>query len=181
MINKTAFWFVATVATAFALKYVHVLSETHDLMMFLEPASKISGWLLQTSTILQENGFYFPDLEINIGKAFSSFHFFLAAFVIIACTIPFHKLQTKTAILNFIGALGVAYLLTTAVTIIRIVGLAAFLKLDAVAPWLTSYGFLIFTKAILYMFVLLITYHLVKRLIIHRFQRQSITDHYPTF
>jgi exosortase K len=181
MINKTAFWFVATVAIAFSLKYVHTLSETHDLMMFLEPASKISGWLLQTSTVFQENGFYFPDLGINIGKTFSSFHFFLAAFVIIACTIPFYKLQTKSAIMNFMGALGVAYVLTTVISVIRIVGLAIFLKLDSFLPWLTSYSFLIFTKAVLYALALLITYYVVKRILVHRFQSKSRMDHYPTF
>jgi exosortase K len=181
MINKTAFWFVATVATAFALKYVHSLSETHDLMMFLQPASAISGWLMQTSTTLQENGFYFPELGISIGKTFSSFHFFLAAFIVIACTIPFHKLRASTAVLNFISALGTAYVLTTVISVIRIVVIATFLKLDSFAPWLTSYGFLVFTKALLYVLALLITYYVVKRILLHRFQHKSLTDHYPTF
>ncbi|RAW00648.1 hypothetical protein [Pseudochryseolinea flava] len=181
MINKTAFWFVATVATAFALKYVHALSETQDLLMMIKPASKISGWIMQTETSFSHAGFYFPSFDINVSKSFSSFHFFLAAFVIIACTIPFHKLKSHSAVVNFIGALGVAYMLTTAVMVIRIVGLATFIKLDTFAPWLTSYGFLIVTKAILYIGALFITYHVVKRIVLLRFQSKSLMDHYPSF
>ncbi len=42
-VNKTAFWFVATIATAFCLKYLHALSETHDLLIILSPAKPTAG------------------------------------------------------------------------------------------------------------------------------------------
>jgi exosortase K len=181
MINKTAFWFVATVATAFALKFVHSISETQDLLMMLKPASKISSWLMQTEVNFTDAGFYFPSFDINISKSFSSFHFFLIVFIVIACTLPFHKFKHHTAIANFFGALGVAYVLTTIVMVIRIVGLATLIKLNTIAPWVTSFSFLIITKAVLYVVAILITYYVVKRIVVQRFQSKSLMDHYPSF
>jgi exosortase K len=181
MINKTAFWFVATVATAFCLKYVHTLSETHDLLIILSPANSLLEWILGTSSKLQDTGFYFPEYNLVLNKAFSGGNFLVLSFCIFSLTTPYHLLKPGQASLAFVGMITFSYLLTVLVSTFRILSILTLIKIDAWLPWLTASWFLQSIKAVIYLTVLYLMYRLLKSAFIMYFKRFNYTDHYPTF
>ena len=181
LLNKTTFWFLTTVVTAFALKFVHSLSETHELLIILTPANDVLEWMLQTSSKLSASGYYFPKYDIALNKTFTGGNLLVAAFCVFSFTTPYHRLTTTHAILTFIGMIVMAYIFTITVTTVRIVGIIMLFKLDAWIPWLTATWFLQSAKITLYLSMIIAAYYLLKSTFIARFKRFSYNDHYPTF
>jgi exosortase K len=181
MINKTAFWFVTTVVTAIAFKFLHLQSDTHDLLFFLTPAKIFVGWITQLKATASSSGFYFPSIGLTINKAFSAGNFFIIAFCLLSFTTPFHLFSRGRACIAFSIVLATAYLLTVFVTTLRIVGIVAFIKLDELLPWLMSAWALQLAKGVLYTAVLYLAYRMAKHTLVNRFKRFSYSDHYPTF
>jgi len=181
LVNKTAFWFVATIATAFCLKYLHALSETHDLLIILSPANQLLEWFLHTKSKLVEAGFYFPKYDLVINKAFTGGNFFVLAFCVFSFTTPYHQFKPTHASLMFAGVIAFTYLLTVFVTTIRTFSIIVLLRIDSFLPWLTSSWFLESMKLIIYISVLYLMYRLLKAGFALRSRKFSYTDHYPTF
>lgn len=181
LVNKTAFWFVATIATAFCLKYLHTLSETHDLLFVLSPADKFLEWFLGTSSHLMDLGFYFPEYNLVLNKAFTGGNFFVLSFCLFSFTMPYHQLKPTQASLAFGGLILFSYMLTVMVTTFRLLTILVLIKVDSWIPWLTASWFLEIVKLMIYTAVLYIVYRLLKSVFALRFKRFSYTDHYPTF
>jgi exosortase K len=181
MINKTAFWFVVTVATAFCLKYLHALSETHDLLIILSPANTLLEWMLGTSSQLKDYGFYFPEHDLVLNKAFSAGNFLVLSFCIFSFTTPYHLLKSWQASIAFAGMIALSYVLTVLVTTLRLGSIVMLIKIDSWLPWLTASWFLQSLKGVIYLGVLFIMYRLLKSTFAMHFKRFTYSDHYPTF
>lgn len=181
LVNKTAFWFVATIATAFCLKYLHALSETHDLLIILSPANQLLEWFLHTKSKLVDAGFYFPKYDLVINKAFTGGNFFVLAFMVSSLTTPYHRFKPAQASLLFVGVIAFAYVITVLVTTLRTLSIIMLIRIDSFLPWLTSTWFLESMKLIIYAGVLYLMYRLLKAGFTFRSRKFSYTDHYPTF
>lgn len=166
MINKTAVWFAVTVVTAFALKYLHTLSQTHDLLIILWPVKSFLEVLFHTPSVYRDSGFYFPELNILIDKSCSGAHFFILAFCVFSSTTPHHLFRTKHSALLFAGAFVFAYWLTIAVTASRIVIILSLLQLKSSMPWIATPWFHHAGGAFVYLSTLLLAYLLLKNVFI---------------
>jgi len=180
-INKTAFWFVVTVATAFCLKYLHALSETHDLLIILSPANTLLEWMLGTSSQLKDFGFYFPEYNLVLNKAFSAGNFLVLSFCIFSFTTPYHLLKPGQASIAFTGIIVFSYVITVLVTTIRTASIVMLIKVDSWLPVLTASWFLESMKVVIYFGVLYIMYRILKSTFAMHFKRFTYSDHYPTF
>jgi exosortase K len=162
MINKTASWFGVTVVTALVLKYLHMISQTNDLMMILWPVKSFLEILLNTPSVYRESGFFFPELNILLDKSCSGAHFFILAFCVFSSTTPHHLFKTKQSVLLFAGAFVLAYGLTIAVTSSRVVIAIFLLQLKTSIPWITAHWVHEAEGAFVYLSTLLLAYLIVK-------------------
>jgi exosortase K len=181
MINKITFWTVTTVVTAIALKYLHVLSETHDLFMILGPVKTFLQWIFQTKAIALDNGYHFAALNFTLDKSFSGGNFFILTFLVLSLTIPYHLFKPTRATLAFFSVLISCFVLTSVVTTVRILGILALIKLDNLFPWAASSWLFQAMKGFLYVAVLYLAYRLMKEKLTLRFKKFSYSDHYPSF
>ncbi|HYG20106.1 MAG TPA: hypothetical protein VD816_14310 [Ohtaekwangia sp.] len=165
MINKTARWFLITVMTAIAIKYLHATSTTEDLMVILWPASALTEWLLDTDSVLRESGFYFAEINRMIGKSATAVHFFLVAFVILSCTIPHHVLRTLQSLVLFSLSLFAAYILTVITISLKMV--LSLWEPSGTLYFLTNQPLLRDTvKVLVYLSIITLAYHIVKPAVI---------------
>lgn len=178
MINKTAAWFAVTVVTAFALKYLHTLSQTQDLLIILWPVKSFLQMLFHTPSVYRESGFYFPELNIFLDKSCSGAHFFILAFCVFSSTTPHHLFQTKHSVLLFAGAFVFAYWLTIAVTTSRVVIAIFLLPLRSSFPWIASHWFHQAQGAFVYLSTLLLAYLILKHSFIKL--KHYYAKHIPT-
>ena len=162
MINKTASWFGVTVVTALVLKYLHTISQTHDLMIILWPVKSFVEVLLNTPAVYRESGFFFPELNALLDKSCSGAHFFILAFCVFSSTTPHYLFKTKHSVLLFAGSFVLAYWLTIAVTTSRIIIAIFLLQFKSSIPWITSHWVHQAEGAFVYLSALMLAYLIVK-------------------
>jgi exosortase K len=137
--------------------------------------------MLGTSSELKDYGFYFPEHDLVLNKAFSAGNFLVLSFCIFSFTTPYHLLKPGQASIAFAGMIVFSYVLTVLVTTLRTASIVMLIKVDTLLPWLTASWFLESMKAVIYLGVLYIMYRLLKSTFSMHFKRFTYSDHYPTF
>ena len=165
-LDKTTFWFLATAAVCFILKYYHAMSSTQDLFFMLWPVNKIIQIVLNTETVYLKTGFYIPSLNILIDKSCSGANFFILTFCVLSSTAPYYLFNIRNSILLFVILFLVAYGLTIGVNAARILSVILLLPLQSNLPWITTRWFHQAEGAVIYLCALLIAYLVIKKVFI---------------
>src|SRR5689334_17420781 len=136
MINKTTTWVSITLLAAFMMKWLHMQSNTHDLLFILYPVQSAVQLSFNAYSTFDEAGFHFETLGIVIDKSCSGANFFILCFSVLSATIPYYRYNYTKASLLFGSALIFSFAVTLIVNLSRITVAIALLQMQPRLPWL---------------------------------------------
>ena len=138
MLNKTAVFFSITLIAALVMKWLHMQSDTNDLLFVLFPVQAFVKIALNTYSSYDASGFHFQELGIVIDKSCSGSNFLILSFCILSITIPYHRYSYIKASALFAIAMVLSYGITLIINLSRIMVSLELLRLKTTLPWITQ-------------------------------------------
>jgi exosortase K len=166
LINKTALWFCVTVVTAIVLKILFTAISTSEFTLMLNPANAFLEYIFDTKSVYADGGFYFPDLNITLNRAFSGENYLILVFCILSLTAPYHVFKPWQSVLVYIGILVTSFMLTLVISAVRIISALPVLRIQDSMPWLNSFWMQRVEGGIIYFSALLLVYLLFKNVFV---------------
>ncbi len=166
LINKTALWFCVTVVTAIVLKILFTAISTSEFTLMLNPANAFLEYIFDTKSVYADGGFYFPDLNITLNRAFSGENYLILVFCILSLTAPYHIFKPWQSVLVYIGILVTSFMLTLVISAVRIISALPVLRIQDSMPWLNSFWMQRVEGGIIYFSALLLVYLLFKNVFV---------------
>ena len=102
------------------LKIGYKFADTQDLLCLIKPVDVMLSFILGSTSVYSENGFYFSDLNIVIDKSCSGFNLMLIAFLVFYYQLSKRSKLPIQFIKNSLLSLVLAYVFTVFVNSSRI-------------------------------------------------------------
>ncbi|WP_333821170.1 exosortase K [Ohtaekwangia sp.] len=173
-LNKTALWVCITIITAIVLKILFNGIASGEMILFLNPTSTMLEYILNKHAQSTTSGFFFPDLHIMIDRSLSSENFLVMVFFVLSCTAPYHILKAWKAILLYGAILLASFVLTLAISAVRIMMALPVIRLQDSQPWLNSFWMQRVEGGVFYIIALLLVYLVFRNIFIHMKQQHDL-------